>query len=306
VQDLIQRAATSDVSILITGESGTGKELAAQSLHQASRRRNAPFVTIDCAAIPETLFESVLFGHMKGAFTGAAVNQPGLLRSADGGTVFLDEIGELPMTSQAKLLRLIQHGTFRPVGMTETISINVRFVAATNRNLEEEVRLNRFRQDLFYRLAVVPLVMPPLRDRGDDVLFLANYFLRRAVMASDRREFSDSAIQYLRTYSWPGNVRELKNVIDRAAVLSTGSAIDLTGPLPLGMSSMTQGALPAGIDRGSSREQALNQADRGYLEALLRANSGNVSQAAHDAGLTRQGLYKLLEKHGISPGDFRS
>lgn len=305
IRDLIRRAAATDVSVLITGESGTGKELAAQSLHRASCRRNAPFVTIDCTAIPESLFESVLFGHRKGAFTGATVDQPGLLRGADGGTVFLDEIGELPLSSQSKLLRLLQHSEFIPVGSSQVVSIDVRYVAATNRNLEEEVRRERFRRDLFYRMAVVPIIVPPLRERGDDVILLAHRFLqglRRDV--TNPCQLSPEAKLRLRNYSWPGNVRELRNVIERAVALSDRGIIEVEdlGPLANERTSATQ-SMTATL---ASREEMLTQSDRGYLEDLLRQNAGNVSQAATAAGVTRQGFYKLLQKYGIVPSEFRS
>lgn len=304
IHDLIRRVAMTDASVLITGESGTGKELAAQSLHRLSRRCQHRFATIDCTAIPESLFESVLFGHTKGSFTGATSDQPGLLKEADGGTIFLDEIGELSLPLQAKLLRVIQHSTFTPVGQTRPMTINVRFVAATNRDLEEEVRRERFRRDLFYRLAVVPISLPPLRDRGNDVMLLAHHFLRQLSIgaAPHLLEFSPEATACLQSYAWPGNVRELRNVIERAVVLARGRVIELSD-LPTGLVSPEQ---PAGYGEGAtSRGRALSQADRTYIEELLRDSGGNVSRAAAVAGLTRQGLYKLLQKHGLAPARFR-
>ena len=307
--DLVRRAAPSDASVLITGESGTGKELVAQALHYASGRKSAPFVTIDCTAIPESLFESVLFGHAKGAFTGALADQPGLLKGATGGTVFLDEIGELPSSSQSKLLRLIQHSTFTPVGQANPVSIDVRFVAATNRDLEDEVRRERFRLDLFYRLAVVPIVVPPLRNRAEDVVILARHFLHlfQASRGGVASEFSPDAIAYLRNYPWPGNIRELRNVVERAVTLARGPMIerdDLPAALIRGAGNSTRhettGRLP------SCRTQTLDQADREYLVELLRTSGGNISQAAVAAGVTRQGLYKLLQKYGITPAEFRA
>ncbi|WP_010584728.1 sigma-54-dependent transcriptional regulator [Schlesneria paludicola] len=308
IHDLIRRVAMTDVSVLITGESGTGKELAAQSLHRSSRRHQARFATIDCTAIPESLFESVLFGHTKGSFTGATNDQPGLLKEADGGTIFLDEIGELPLSLQAKLLRVIQHSTFTPVGQTRPMTIDVRFIAATNRDLEEEVRRERFRRDLFYRLAVVPISLPPLRDRGGDVMLLANHFLRQLSLGNQPNysEFSLEAAQSLQTYSWPGNVRELRNVVERAVVLSSGRVIEQSD-LPSGLAQADSAGTPFELGEGASaRGRVLSQADRSYIEELLRVSGGNVSRAAATAGLTRQGLYKLLQKHGLPPARFRT
>jgi transcriptional regulator with PAS, ATPase and Fis domain len=261
-------------------------------------------VIIDCTAIPETLFESVLFGHAKGAFTGASTEQPGLLRPADGGTVFLDEIGELPLASQSKLLRLIQHATFTPVGSATAVSIDVRFIAATNRDLLEEVRRERFRKDLFYRLAVVPLTVPPLRERRDDVLPLAEYFLKTDGDAQSRLAltFSPQVLDCFTRYTWPGNIRELRNVIDHARTFARSAMIELEDlPAPLNQ----RPAEFAGLTT-SSRDLALAQADREYLIDLLRSNGGNISRAAGAAGVTRQGIYKLLHKHGIAPSEFRS
>lgn len=307
IHELIQRAGQTDVSVLITGESGTGKELVAQAIHGASHRRSAPFVTIDCTAIPESLFESVLFGHAKGAFTGAVADQPGLLKGANGGTVFLDEIGELPLPSQSKLLRLLQHSTFTPVGQSQSITLDVRFVAATNRDLADEVRRGRFRRDLYYRLAVVPIMLPPLRLRGDDLSLLINHFLNQVQTGGALRhlEFSDDALERLRAYCWPGNIRELRNVIERVAALSQGPVVE-SKDLPVSISgdaSLQSGAKSISVQ--SSRGQVLSDTDRLYLEELLRSSGGNISQAAAQAGMSRQGLYKLLAKHSISPTDFR-
>jgi len=308
VMDLVGRAASTDACVLITGESGTGKELVAQALHQASRRASSPFVTVDCTAIPEALFESVLFGHSKGAFTGALSDQPGLLKRAHGGTVFFDEIGELPLPTQSKLLRQIQHSTFTPVGQPTPASINVRYVAATNRDLQAEVRQERFRQDLFYRLSVIPILVPPLRERGTDIIELARHFLQlfQPQKSSAPIEFSAEALQCLQRYSWPGNIRELKNIVERAVTLATGPQIE-TRDLPTEVVRISREPAPgiASDSMGASRTGALIEADRGYLTDLLRKSGGNVTQAAAAAGVTRQGMYKLLQKHGITPAEFR-
>lgn len=306
VLEVVDRIASLDVSVLIQGESGTGKELIAHAIHNSSRRRAQPFVTVDCTAIPDLLFESILFGHVKGAFTSADRDQPGLLRDAGGGTVFLDEIGELSLGSQAKLLRLIQHRTFTPIGQNRPLSLDVRFVAATNRNLQSLVKIERFRADLFYRLAVVPIEVPPLRDRGADIVLLAEHFLREFQQQAGNRPsaFTPAARQALLSYDWPGNVRELRNVVERSAALTQSSVID-TADLP--ESIVTASEVPRTIvtDATSIRENALIQADQEYLSNLLKANAGNVSQAATAAGISRQGLYKLMRKHGIDPEGFR-
>lgn len=307
---IVQRVAPLDVNVLILGESGTGKELVAHALHRSSRRRGQPFVTIDCTAIPELLFESMLFGHVKGAFTSADRDQPGLLKDAAGGTVFLDEIGELAAGSQAKLLRLIQHRTFTPVGQHRPQSLDVRFVAATNRDLEAQVAAGQFRADLFYRLAVVPLELPPLRERGNDIMLLADHFLNefQSRSQSGPAAFSGDAKQALLGYGWPGNVRELRNVVERSAALSQARVIELCD-LPKAIQSSTSGVTAASDGPGSpasSRFKALSQADQAYLLNLLKANDGNVSQAAAAAGISRQAIYKLMRKHGITPQGFRS
>ncbi len=310
VLQIVQRVAPLDVNVLILGESGTGKELVAHALHHSSRRRGQPFVTIDCTAIPELLFESMLFGHVKGAFTSADRDQPGLLKDAAGGTVFLDEIGELPPGSQAKLLRLIQHRTFTPVGQHRPQTLDVRFVAATNRDLEAQVAAGQFRADLFYRLAVVPLELPPLRERGSDIVLLAEHFLRefQSQAQDGAAAFSEEAKQALLRYCWPGNVRELRNVVERSAAMSRARVIE-TSDLPKAIQASTiEIAGSENVEDGpaSSRLNALSQADQAYLLNLLKTNGGNVSQAAAAAGISRQAMYKLMRKHGITPDGFRA
>lgn len=300
VRDICHRVAASNANVLITGESGTGKEVLARSLHEASTRAAGPFQVIDCTAVPEALFESVLFGHVKGAFTGATADQPGLLRRSDGGTAFFDEIGELSLPLQAKLLRVIQEQTFTPVGKNEPTFIDTRFICATNRDLAAEVAAGRFRRDLFYRLAVVHLVLPPLRQRDDDVLLLANHFLRQLAPAGVTLTLSEDAAACLRRYSWPGNVRELRNAIEHALALRRSDRIEL-GDLPVGI----QHAQATPLTIAHSREAALENAEREYLIALLRQNEGNVAQSARVAGLSRQGLHKLLQKHQLAADSYR-
>jgi two-component system response regulator HydG len=305
---LVQRVGPTDTNVLITGESGTGKEVVAQAIHQFSQRSGGPFVPIDCAAIPEPLFESTLFGHMRGSFTGAVADQTGLLELCHRGTAFLDEIGEMPLTLQAKLLRVVQNEAFKRVGSTVELSVETRFVCATNRDLEREVEEGRFRRDLFYRLGVVHIALPPLRERGDDVLQLADQFLKELRGVNPGvRGFTDSARDFLVSYSWPGNVRELRNVVERGLVLTRGELIGLEDLPPAIRASQgrAEAAEPAPRRVRRSRLHVIGDAEVAYLEDLLRQCGGNVSQAAARAGITRQGLYKLLDKYGISAGDFR-
>lgn len=321
LREMLPRIAQSETNVMITGESGTGKEIVARAIHSASRRRGGSFQVIDCSAIPELLFESMLFGHKKGAFTGAIADAEGLLKQCDGGTAFLDELGELLPIQQAKLLRAVQEQTFLPVGSHRTEHVNTRFISATNRDLEREVQRGEFRQDLYYRLGVLHLELPPLRARGDDILLLAEHFLRELQRESQRQThfariegFSPAAIEALRNYGWPGNVRELRNVIERALALAQGPQI-----LPTDLTKKVQGSLLIAdserIEIGGqeaeiaalagSRSRALEQAERKYLIELLEQHRGNVSQAARKAGVSRQGLHKLLRKHDLQPGIYR-
>lgn len=308
--ELIARVAQSDANVLICGESGTGKELVAQAIHRASARGQHPFQIVDCTAIPESLFESVLFGHIKGSFTGAVEHQEGLLKRSDGGTAFFDEIGELPMTHQPKLLRLIQEQTFVPVGKSEPVKLNTRFLCATNRNLMQEVEAGKFRRDLFHRLSVLHLELPPLRDRGDDVLELAEHFLSQLLPPASRIEgFTDACLERFRSYPWPGNVRELRNAIESAIALCSTPRIDVTN-LPDWIASPTAATTPVAADALAaagelSRQEALGTTDKRYFEALLKQYHGNISRAARHAGLSRQSLHKLLNKHNISAAQFR-
>jgi DNA-binding NtrC family response regulator len=304
--EIIERVSDTDTSVLITGESGTGKEVVARAIHGRSRRANGPLQVIDCTAIPETLFESMLFGHAKGSFTGAVKDQAGLLAEADGGTAFFDEIGELPHPLQSKLLRVIQEQTFTPVGKTALVKVDMRFVCATNRDLDLEVNAGRFRRDLFYRLAVIHIELPALRDRGDDVILLARHFVEQ-LRASHRRAvgFSDESLALLRQYSWPGNIRELRNVVERGLTMARGEEI-LPSDLPAAIRLAEANAGRSQVTRISgTRAETVDDAERDYLISLLRGNSGNVAKSARQAGLSRQGLHKLLNKHGVDASDFR-
>lgn len=330
VLEIVDRISATDASILVTGESGTGKEVIARAIHARSHRAAAPFQIIDCTAIPESLFESMLFGHKRGAFTGAICDQEGLLKQCDGGTAFFDEIGELPLMMQAKLLRAVQERTFTPVGSHTPETVNTRFVCATNRDLQSEVAGGRFRQDLFYRLGVINVELPPLRERGDDVLLLAEAFLRGFTKDNLSHPsvtgFAQATRNLLCRYRWPGNIRELRNTVERTVALSRQEMIqpsDLpssvlgsdsagraaTAGIGFGDSGKSVGggtlAVPLGPAGTPSREAALKAAEYQYLRGLLQKYSGNVSQAARYAGLSRQGLHKLLKSYRLRAADYR-
>jgi two-component system response regulator AtoC len=305
--EIMQRVAKTDTNILITGESGTGKEAVAKAIHRHSRRREGQFQVIDCTAIPETLFESILFGHAKGAFTGAIKDQEGLLSVAHQGTAFFDEIGELPAALQAKLLRVIQEQTFIPVGKTMPVTVDTRFICATNRDLELEVNAGRFRRDLFYRLAVIHIELPPLRERGDDVVLLASHFLNQLQPEEGRvRDFSPEAMRLLQEYSWPGNIRELRNAVERGLAMARDEFIQPVD-LPASIQRAEKTALVERHDASvaGTLTDTLDSAERDYLVSLLKKNAGNVSQSAQQAGMSRQGLHKLLKKHGVDANDYR-
>jgi two-component system response regulator HydG len=304
--DVIDRVAKTNTNILITGESGTGKEVVARAIHRHSPRAAHNFQVIDCTAVPESLFESVLFGHVKGSFTGAVKDQDGLLSQCDLGTAFFDEIGELPGSLQAKLLRVVQEQTFTPVGKNTPVQVDTRFICATNRDLEMEVHAGRFRRDLYYRLGVVHIDLPPLRVRGDDVALLARHFLASLRPESSQVQgFSDEVLACFGRYAWPGNIRELRNVVERALALARTPQIEVSDlPAALQPSALDEQPAPTNAAR-ASRYEAMDDAEHGYLTSLLQKHRGNVSQAAQQAGMSRQGMHKLLKKHGIAAADFR-
>ncbi|HRX77409.1 MAG TPA: sigma-54 dependent transcriptional regulator [Pirellulaceae bacterium] len=304
--DIIDRVAETDINILITGESGTGKEVVARTIHQNSTRAKHNFQIIDCTAVPETLFESVLFGHVKGSFTGAVKDQEGLLNRCNHGTAFFDEIGELPAPLQAKLLRVVQEQTFTPVGMNTPVQVDTRFVCATNRDLEMEVNSGRFRRDLFYRLGVIHIELPALRQRGDDVILLAKHFLHTLRPANSVVQgFSDEVAACFRQYRWPGNIRELRNVVERAIALARTEMIEVSDLPPSLQPSALDTQQAGGLAFSASRGETLDHAERSYLTSLLKQHQGNVSQAARQAGMSRQGMHKLLHKHGLAAADYR-
>ena len=301
LHQVVQIAAT-DSTVCIYGESGTGKELIAKALHAASRRALGPFVAINCGAIPEGLLEGELFGHAKGAYTGADRTQKGLLRQADGGTFLLDEIGDLPPALQVKFLRVLQEREFHPLGAEQPVKVNLRVIAATNQDLQKLVSQGKFREDLYYRIHVLPIILPPLRERSADIALLAQHFLKRFAQETNKdiQGFTPEAAQQLMLYAWPGNVRELANVIERAVVLSLNSMItpDL---LLLGKTAILSLRSP---DLCTLRE-ARERFERNYLIQVLSAVKGHVSRAANLAGKDRAEFYRLLRRHAIVPSAFK-
>ncbi|HEX6534756.1 MAG TPA: sigma-54 dependent transcriptional regulator [Gemmatimonadaceae bacterium] len=298
--DVARKVARHPSTVLITGESGTGKELVARLVHRTSPRAAAPFVAINCGAIPEPLLESELFGHVKGAFTGAAADKPGLFEEADGGTLFLDEIGELPMALQVKLLRALQEGEVRRVGATTARRVDVRVVAATNRDLDADVSAGRFRRDLFYRVNVVTIRLPALRERREDIPELATHFLRRdnERLGLDVRRITGPAMRTLVEYSWPGNVRELENVIERALVLSAGQAIDAEHLADLVRDDRSR-AEPPVADEDLSVKRHGEQLERNLIRRALERTRGNRTRAAQLLELSHRALLYKIREYGL-------
>jgi two-component system response regulator HydG len=293
---LLAKVADSETTVLVTGESGTGKELVARVIHRRSRRAGGPFIAVNCAAVPETLLETELFGHVRGAFTHASADKKGLFVQASRGTLFLDEVAEIPLDLQAKLLRSLQERKVRPVGAAEERDIDVRLVAATNKNLETAVREGRFREDLFFRVNVVQVEVPPLRDRGDDVLHLARHFVRElASFPRDEKELSDSAADALLAYDWPGNVRELYNYVARAMTLADGPLIRLEDlPEALRRAAEQRRTLPEVVEPDALPR--LSVVERRYIHHVLERLDGNKTRAAEVLGIDRRTLHRKLKR----------
>ena len=309
VLEMVERVAQSDVTVLIRGESGTGKELIARAIHLLSDRKDKELITVNCPAVPEHILESELFGYVKGAFTGATSDKVGLFQVADGSTIFLDEIGDIPPSIQTKLLRVLQEKELRPLGSTKTIPVDVRVIASTNQDLEAKIKEGLFREDLYYRLNVVTIHVPPLRERREDILPLATYFLEKYSKEYGREglSFSSEALEYLLKNPWKGNVRELQNAVRRAVILARGEVIypeDLTereGQV------LSQDFMADYFERpySQAKKELLHSFSRRYVENLLFKTKGNVTQAAKLAGLERQAFQRLMRQVGVRSEDFR-
>ncbi|MGH8847329.1 MAG: sigma 54-interacting transcriptional regulator [Polaromonas sp.] len=291
--------AQSDASVLLRGESGTGKELLAQAIHQAGARAGKPFIAVNCGAIPEALLESELFGHVKGAFTDAVASHKGLFQAADGGTLLLDEIGDMPPALQVKLLRVLQERVVRPLGSSQSIAVDVRIISATHRDLDAAMAEGQFRADLYYRLNVVTLTLPPLSERREDIPLLANHFLLKLAAKYDKRlsGFAPEALKALTIAAWPGNVRQLHNVVEQVCALSTTPLVPLA---------LVQRALRSPSVQVLTLAEAKQRFERDYLVGLLKLTDGNVADAARLADRNRTEFYRLMQKHGLTPGHFKA
>ncbi len=301
LREQVLLAAPTNGRVLVLGENGTGKELVARTLHAHSRRRTEPFVEVNCAAIPEELIESELFGHTKGAFTGAVADRRGRFEHAHGGTIFLDEIGDMSLKTQAKVLRALQEQVIHPVGGTASVRVDVRVVAATNKDLQEEIGAGRFREDLFFRLNVVPIFVPPLRDRADDVPRLAEHFMATLAAEYGRRvkRFAPEAMARLQRYGWPGNVRELHNVVERLLIMVHESIVTLQDVSFVGDAPMAQVAPPGAPTLALA--EARDRFERDYILQVLAASQGNISRTADVLAVERSNLYKKMRAFGIAP-----
>lgn len=305
VREQIARVANTSATVLITGESGTGKELVARAIHFHSARHDKPFVPINCSAIPESLLESELFGHVKGAFTGATRDKKGLIEEARGGTLFLDEIGDIPLLLQVKLLRLLQEGEYKPVGSNTIKKADVRYIAATNRDLREKIEKGEFREDLFYRLNVFHIHVPPLRERKEDIRLLAYHFLSRysAIHGKALKSFTPEAEKKLLSHSWPGNVRELENTVERGVIMASGEVVTVgdlfpeqNGGYSTSLLNITGNPELFDLPFKEAKERILDEFQFKYLKRLLEKHRGNISQTARECGLQRQHIYRLLKK----------
>jgi two-component system nitrogen regulation response regulator NtrX len=301
VLERTERVGNTDARVLITGENGTGKELVARAIHRLSSRNEKPLVEVNCAAIPSELIESELFGHIKGSFTGAVADRAGKFEQAHGGTLFLDEIGDMSLAAQAKVLRALEQGVVTRVGSSKAVQVDVRVIAATNKELESEIREGRFREDLFYRLNVVPIEIPPLRNRREDIPMLVHHFVD-LLEQTDRvtpREISSVALDRLQALDWPGNVRELRNTVERLLILSTGTVIEVDDVDLLVSGGESGGGLGAELLQAGSFSEFKEHAERAYLLQKLREHDWNVSETARSVDMPRSNLYKKIERYGL-------
>jgi two-component system nitrogen regulation response regulator NtrX len=301
VRDLIAKVGPTSARVLITGDNGTGKELVARALHEASPRRDRPFVEVNCAAIPSELIESELFGHMKGSFTGAFADRAGKFEQADGGTLFLDEVGDMSLSAQSKLLRVLQEGVVTRIGGSKPIQVDVRVLAATNKDLDDEIAEGRFREDLLYRLNVVPIDVPPLRERAEDIPALVAFFAEQLASSAGvpGRKFADDAVRRLQSRAWPGNIRELRNAVERALILASGkmvTAADIDHLLPAAVAA----AGPTGPSASQTFETFKQEAEKSFLTQKLKEHDWNVSETARSLKMPRSNLYKKIERYGLS------
>jgi DNA-binding NtrC family response regulator len=307
---LIKKIAPMDVSVIIQGETGTGKELAARAIHELSARAKGPFVVLDCGAIPPNLIESELFGHEKGSFTGATASRPGAFERANGGTIFMDEMGELAIDMQPKLLRVLENRELRRVGGNETIGVDVRVIAASNRDLQKEVAAGNFREDLYFRLSVIHLQLPPLRQRRDDIAPIIRHVLEdpETLARHGPKHFTTAAMHVLMNYAWPGNVRELINVLSHVLTFSEGSEIDVAN-LPPRLQGQEGGApVPFNehLSYKDAKEQVLNAFEKEYIASVLRRCEGNISRAARESGLHRKSIERLVKKYSLDARSMKS
>src|SRR5215471_7419216 len=310
IAEQIARVAPAPTTVLIRGESGTGKELVARAIHRSSPLRDKPLITVNCTALTPTLMESELFGHKRGAFTGAVMDKAGLFEKADGGTIFLDEVGDMPIEMQGKLLRVLQAGETKPVGDVVTRKVRVRVIAATNRDLEKALEAGEFRQDLFYRFNTFAITLPPLRERIEDIPVLAYHFLRKAEAKVNKKvdRVSPEALDMMKRYAWPGNLRELENSIERAVVLASGRQIEVShlpfhvqdvAQLPFRLSDIGQISITAEESFAEAKERLISMFERDAVIRFLRESRGNISAAARRAGMTRRNFHRLLIKFSI-------
>ncbi len=300
VLETVAMVAPTEASVLILGESGTGKELIANALHQGSSRSERRFIKINCAALPETLLESELFGHERGAFTGAVGRKPGRFELADGGTIFLDEIGEMTFSTQAKLLRVLQEREFEPLGSTKSVRVDIRVISASNRDLKDEVKRGNFREDLFYRLNVVPINLPPLRERKEDIPLLVDHFLHIYNEKNNRRlkGFHPRALDAMMRYSWPGNIRELENVVERAVILTMDEYVSFS-ELPESISGESASVIPTTSKAGIVPGMTIRELEKELILVTLEHNDGNRTRSAGFLGITRRTLQNKLKEYGI-------